>query len=344
MKIALYLAGMALCLALAMPAFGEPVELTDNLGRTVTIDQPCHKIVFLVENALNTYYSVGDPQSVLAVGNNIFKSELKMPFFEAVDPDFGQKGKIGFESGLVNLEALAAEDPDLVVLWATSPEAENLKAINDTLGIPVYAVFVTSIDDMYKQVEDMGIISGRVERASDVEAIMKGYMEEVTSVTDGIPDEERPKVYWMWTDVLGTTGRNSGFNDIIYQAGGINVMNYWDNDASYEEHPPVPLETLISLNPDVIYMWYNENLDPEDVINGTDFAGWKDINAVKAGRVYEIENPFLFDAFSPRMPMALMHLAKNIQPELFADLSIDDKLDGFFVEMYSVHYPEYEHT
>ena len=89
-------------------------------------------------------------------------------------------------------------------------------------------------------------------------------------------------------------------------------------------------------------MWYNKRTwTPRTSSAGREFAGWKDINAVKNGRVYEIENPFLFDAFSPRMPMALMHLARNIQPELFADMSIDERLDGFFGEMYSVHYPGY---
>ena len=341
MKISRYMARIALCLLLAIPAQGAPVELEDDLGRTVIIDQPCQKVVFLVENALNTYYSIADPETVLAIGDNIWKRELKEDFFRAVDPKFDEKVRIGFEAGLVSLETLAAEGPDLVVLWATSPEDENLKAITETLGIPVYAVFITSIEDMYKQVREMGTISGRADRAAEVEAIMKSYVAEVTSATEGIPDEDRPKVYWMWSDVLGTAGRESGFDDLIYQAGGINVMNFWENDASRMEHPTVPLETLISLNPDVIYMWYNEKLDPEDVISGTEFTGWKDINAVKNGRVYEIENPFLFDAFSPRMPMALMHLARNIQPELFADMSIDERLDGFFGEMYSVHYPGY---
>jgi len=341
LTISRYIAIIALCLYLAIPALGAPMEVEDNLGRTVTIDQPCQKIVFLVENALNTYYSIGDPETVLAIGDNIWKRELKEDFFKAVDPKFDDKVRIGFDAGLVSLETLAAEDPDLVVLWATSPEDENLNAITETLRIPVYAVFITSSGDMYKQVRDMGTISGKTDRASEVEAIMISYVEEVTSATEGIPDEDRPKVYWMWSDVLGTAGRESGFDDLIYQAGGINVMNYWDNDASYVEHPTVPLETLINLNPDVIYMWYNEKLDPEDIIRGTEFAGWRDINAVKTGRVYEIENPFLFDAFSPRMPMALMHLAKNIQPELFADMSIDERMDGFFGEMYSVHYPGY---
>ena len=206
MKISRYMARIALCLLLAIPALGAPVELEDDLGRTVIIDQPCQKVVFLVENALNTYYSIADPETVLAIGDNIWKRELKEDFFRAVDPKFDDKVRIGFDSGLVSLETLAAEGPDLVVLWATSPEDENLKAITETLGIPVYAVFITSIEDMYKQVREMGTISGRADRAAEVEAIMKSYVEEVTSATEGISDEDRPKVYWMWSASWGPPG------------------------------------------------------------------------------------------------------------------------------------------
>jgi iron complex transport system substrate-binding protein len=319
----------------------ETIEITDDIGRIIEVLQPCDRIVFLVENALNTYYAMGNPESVAAVGGNIWKPELKEDFFRAVDPDYDQKPKVGFEANMVNLESLAKESPELVVLWATNAEDPNLKAVNETLNVPVYAVFIDSLDDMFKQVEVMGQISGRPERASEVSRIMRSKMEVVTNATRDIPDNQRPKVYWMWSDVLGTAGVKSGMNDLIYEAGGINVMNYWSNESKALEHPKLNLEALIALNPDVIYMWYNEQLDPEDISSSPEFAGWKDISAVKNGRVYEIENPFLFDAFSPRLPLTLMHVAKDVQPDLFKDLNLTEEMDGFFVQMYGVHYPGY---
>jgi len=95
----------------------------------------------------------------------------------------------------------------------------------------------------------------------------------------------------------------------------------------------------VQLNPDVIYMWYNTNLDPEDVISGKDFEGWKEINAVKNGRVFEVQNPLIFDFHTPRYPLALMIMAKEINPDKFQDLDLDAEIDGMFVDLYSVHYP-----
>ena len=185
----------------------------------------------------------------------------------------------------------------------------------------------------------MGVISGNKEKADEVKGIMQSYVEKTTNVTDKIAESDKPKVFWMWTDVYGTAGVKSGMNGLIEEAGGVNVMSLADKDAQEMEHPVVNQETLIKLNPDVIYMWYNELLDPEDILTGSDFAGWKDINAVKNKRVYEIENPYMFDAFSPRMPLALLHVAKDLHPDKFPGLDMNQTVDQYNVDIWGVHYP-----
>ncbi|MFH0966599.1 MAG: hypothetical protein V1862_02800 [Methanobacteriota archaeon] len=92
--------------------------------------------------------------------------------------------------------------------------------------------------------------------------------------------------------------------------------------------------------PDVIYMWYNEKIDPSDVMNGEgDFAGWKNLNAVKNERIYEVSDPFAFDSFSPQQPLALMAIAKDLHPDLFKEVNLEDLTDSFFVKIFGVHYP-----
>jgi iron complex transport system substrate-binding protein len=240
-----------------------------------------------------------------------------------------------------SMEALAQADPDLVILWSTDVDDERTVAIEENLGVPTFGVFIDDLNDTLAQAEVFSRIIGKEERGQEVQDDMSRYISKVTDVTAPIPDEERPKVYWMWTDVLGTAGTESTANDLIYLAGGINLMQVWDDEAASMEHPKLNLETLVELNPDVIYMWYNPSLDPEDVLTGSEFEGWKDISAVKNERVYEITDPFVFDFHSPRLPLALMLLAKDIQPEKFQDLDLDQEIDDLFVDIYSVHYPGY---
>lgn len=335
------LLAIAFCLMLAGLSVSakETVTIRDDLGRDVTISSPSERVVFTMENALKTYYAVGDAKNVAALKDDKWMRKLTEDVFPVVDPEFEKKITVNITGDQLNLESLAMVNPDLVVLWASSPEDPNLLAINDTLNVPAFAIYVTSLKDVFRQVDTMGMISGNKERASAVKKIMESYVMKSTNVTDKLAESDKPKVFWMWTDVYGTAGVKSGMNDLIEKAGGINVMALAEKDAQEMEHPVVTQETLIKLNPDVIYMWYNENLDPKDIINGEDFKGWKDINAVKNNRVYEIGNPFIFDAFSPRMPLALLHVAKDLHPDRFQTLDMNQTVDQYNVDMWAVHYP-----
>ena len=340
-KLDYCLLAFAICIMLAVQSVSakETITIKDDLGRDVTISSPSERVVFTMENALKTYYAVGDAKNVAALKDDKWMRLLTEDVFPVVDPDFEKKIVVNITGDQINLESLAKVNPDLVVLWASSPDDPNLVAINDTLKVPTFAIYVTSLDDVFSQVDTMGMISGNKERAAEVKDIMQNYVEKTTDVTDKLAESNKPKVFWMWTDVYGTAGVKSGMNDLIEEAGGVNVMTLAEKDAQEMEHPVVTQETLIKLNPDVIYMWYNEKLDPKDILNGDEFKGWKDINAVKNKRVYEIGNPFIFDAFSPRMPLALLHVAKDLHPDKFLGLDMNQTVDQYNVDMWGVHYP-----
>lgn len=339
-KTAYSLLALILCaMMLDLSVSAQETVIKDDLGRNVTISSPSQRVVFTMENALKTYYAVGDPKYVVALKDDKWMRKLTEDIFPVVDPQFESKIVVNITGDQLSLESLARVNPDLVVLWASSPDDPNIKAINETLKVPTFAIYVTSLDDVFRQVDTMGLISGNKERAEKVKEIMESYKEKTTNVTDQIAEKDRPKVFWMWTDVYGTAGVKSGIDDLIELAGGINVMTLADKDAQEMEHPVITQETLIKLNPDVIYMWYNENLDPEDITGGEDFKGWKDISAVKNNRVYEIENPYLFDAFSPRMPLALLHVAMDLHPDKFQGLDVNQTVDQYNVDMWGVHYP-----
>jgi len=330
---------LAFSAALAEDDHGnKTVMITDDRGRNIEIPYPCERIVFLVENAMNTMYAVGGGNYISGIGD-IWMPEQREPLFRAIDPNFDEKVRISKEGSAVNLETLAGADPQLVVLWSVDWDDDVTRSIEDNLKVPTYGVFIDSTSDLHRQAEVFGRIIGNESRAEDVKEIMIAFEKKVTNVISSMPESEKPKVYWMWGDILGTAGLNSTANELIEKAGGLNVMQFWDNETRSMEHPTLNLESLVELNPDVIYMWYNLNIDPEDVISGKDFEGWKDINAVKNGRVFEVQNPLIFDFHTPRYPLALMIMAKDINPDRFQDLNLDAEIDSMFVDLYSVHYP-----
>lgn len=320
---------------------GLTITILDDRGQYITIPYPVNNVVFLVENAMNSMYAVGGANKISGIGS-IWKPEKKDPFFRAIDPAFDKKTTINSANGEVDLKALAKANPNLVVLWSADWNDDTTTIIKETLKVPVYQVYYTKLSDVSRANSVYAKIIGDENRGAEVSDIMGEYTRKVTDITSSIQDDKRPTVYWMWNDNLGTAGLNSANNDLIRLAGGKNVLEYADFEGKMLEHPIITLSILQKLNPDVIYMWYNEQIDPTDVMSGVgDFAGWKNLNAVKNGRVYEVSDPFVYDSFSPQQPLAIMAIAKNLQPELFKDINMDQLIDSFFVKMYGVHYPGY---
>lgn len=326
----------------ATPGAGEQKTMTivDDRGKTLTIPNPCTRVVFLVENAMNTMYAAGGADNIAGIGS-IWMETLKAPFFKAIDPDFATTLRVTSKNGQVNLEELAATKPDLVVLWSSDWSDANTRAIEETLKVPVYGVFIDSLNDLYKQHSDFAKIIGKDSNGKAVSDKMNATMKKVTDVTASIPDSEKPTVYWMWGDVYGCAGLNSTANDLIARSGGVNVISKWDNQSKYLEHPVLSMEAIAALDPDVIYMWYNEKLDPKDIMTGEDFKNWRNLKAVKNGRVYEIDNPFVYDFHSSRLPLAMLKIAKDVNPGKFSNINMDNEIDSYFTSVYGVHYPGY---
>lgn len=323
---------------------GQTITIVDDRGQYLTIPYPVNHVVFLVENAMNSMYAVGGAEKISGIGS-IWMSEKKEPFFQSIDPGYNDKPKIDTNGGTVDLEALKKSDPDLVVLWSADWNDEATKTIKEALNVPVYDVYYTKLSDVSRANNIYAKIIGNEAREAEVSAIMGEYTRMVTDKTGGISDENRPRVYWMWNDIYGTAGLNSATNDLIRLAGGKNVLEEANLEGKMQEHPIVSLDLLMKLNPDVIYMWYNENVDPEDILSGKgDFADWKNLKAVKTGKVFEVSDPFIYDSFSPQQPLALMAIAKDLHPELFETVHLDQIIDSFFVKMYKVHYPGFSHT
>jgi iron complex transport system substrate-binding protein len=322
------------------------VSLTDFRGQTMEVPVGTRNVVFLVENAMNTFYAVGGADHISGIGD-IWQPSFKDAFFNAVDPDYATTPRVATKDGAVDLESLAAADPDLVVLWSADIDDKDTAAIEGSLGVPVYGVFLDSFDDLTKLTEDMAAILGDPARAAAVNAQIATEMARITAISSSIPAEQRPSVYWMWSDVFGTAGTQSTANELIEAAGGVNVLSQWDDATAATEHPVLSMETIAQLDPDVIYLWFNPEIDPQDILDGKqvagyDFGPWASLTAVREGRVFELDDPFLYDFMTGRQPIATLKIAKDINPDAFADVDLVSEYDAFFRQMYGVTYPDYQ--
>jgi iron complex transport system substrate-binding protein len=163
-------------------ATAETVTLTDFRGKTMDVPVGTDRVVFLVENAMNTFYAVGGADHISAIGD-IWQPTFKEAFFSAVDADYATMPRVATKDGAVDLESLAAADPDLVVLWSADIDDRDTAAIEGSLGVPVYGVFLDSFDDLTKLTADMAAIVGDPGRGEEVIAQIASTMEDISAVS-----------------------------------------------------------------------------------------------------------------------------------------------------------------
>ena len=132
---------------------------------------------------------------------------------------------------------------------------------------------------------------------------MKSSIKEVT---DAVKDLDEPTVF----DVVGygeygdfSAPENTFAGEIIKLAGGDNIVPAQDN-WSYS------LEALLEADPEIIIIG-------NGMKDGFETAeGYKELTAVKEGKVYEIDNN-LIDRQGYRNAEGVMTLAKIFHPEAF---------------------------
>jgi iron complex transport system substrate-binding protein len=290
-----------------------PLAVTDFRGKTLYFREPAKRIVCLIESALSGIYMLGEERRVVGISRNVYTGNV-FPHYAALDPRIRDKklpapGNWDF----LNLESVVALKPDLVVIW--SQQTEAIASLEDK-GIPVFGVFIQRKEDVYREIEALGKLTGSGKRAEALIRYTKGELARFAGRTASIPPEKRPGVYFMWAQGnLETSCGESTVNDLIQLAGGRNVCAALPN-----EHLVVNLERVLSWDPELIIMWYNEKKEPADILQDPQ---WKRIRAVREKRVHEFPEVFWCDLWTLKFVGAVKLAAKWTHPELFRDVELE---------------------
>jgi iron complex transport system substrate-binding protein len=277
----------------------EPITLTDDLGREVTLEGTPGRIVSLAPAVTEDLYAIGAGE--LLVGRTDFDN------YPPQAEDLPSVG--GFAAEDISVETIVALEPDLVLGGATSHEvlAEQLGAS----GIPLFVFDPVSIDDVYANLETMGRITGHQTDAQAVIQEMQARIQAVQDAVADVPDAERPAVFYeVWDEPLMTAGPNTFVSQMVELAGGVNIFT----DAA-EDYPIISQEVILERAPDVILgpTTHGETFGAEVVAAR---PGWDSLPAVQAGRVYVIDGDTVSRP-GPRIAEAVELIAAALYPDRF---------------------------
>ncbi len=161
----------------------------------------------------------------------------------------------------------------------------------------MYISDATSIEDVKKEVLDMGKLTNHLEQAKAVVFDMDTRLNKIeTLIKKNSSSKELPKVYWeIWNEPMMSVGKNSFINDIIKKAGGQNIFE--QEETSY---PIVSAEAVIFARPD--YIFYTTE-------NSEKTAFWNMDNALQNCKVIFMGEDERFVRSCPRCVEAVEILA-----------------------------------
>ncbi len=274
-----------------------PITVSDDTGRSLTIDKKPEKIVSLAPSNTEILYALGLGGKV--VGNTEYCDYPE----EAKDVE-----KVGGFSD-PNIEKIVSLEPDLVL--GTTMHEKHV-ADMEKLGLKVVLINATNIDGVMKDVELVGQITGQTQEAETVVSDMQEKVSGVQTALKDLADDKKVKVFYlMWDDPITTVGSNTLISDVLITAGGVNVAA----DAE-QDYPNYSLEVLVTKNPDAIVytkMGSGTGLNPDTIKSK---SGWEAISAVKNDRIYSIDDN-LMSRPGPRIVDGLIETAKVLYPGRF---------------------------
>lgn len=210
--------------------------------------------------------------------------------------------------------------PDMELLLSLKPTEimsvttleYDLKELFADRGIEMTYVNLESIDAMHREIISIG---QRYDRMAQAEAIVANFEEKVAQIEQKTAGKESPTVLIL----LGIPGsylvatEHSYIGDLVKRSGGTNVITGEKVEfiASNTEHlqqanPDIILRAAHGM-PDEVVKMFDEEFRTNDI--------WKHFDAVKNGRVYDLEETLFGTTGNLAAAEALDVLYQLLYPE-----------------------------
>lgn len=280
---------LLLSLCIAATAARAEVSVRDDIGNTVRLAQPAKRIVSLAPHMTETLFAAG--AGALIVGTVDYSDY----------PEAAKKiPRVGGYSRL-DLEAIAAMKPDLIVGWQSGNAAAHLEKLKG-LGYTMYVSQPNRIEDVASEIERLGTLAGTGAVAN---AEAKRLRERLAALRAQYGGKTPVRTFYqIWKQPLMTVGKNQIISDAIRLCSGENVFGKLDQMA-----PTVTVEAVIAANPEAIIASGMGDSRPEWL---DDWKKWTSIEAVKRDNLFFVQ-PELIQRHTPRLLEGTERLCQHLE-------------------------------
>ncbi len=262
---------------LCSPSSEAKLEIVDDTGRRLALPAPAQRIVSLAPHVTELLFAAGVGDRIVGV---VAYSDF--PPAALVLPQVG-----GYSN--VDLEAVVALKPDLVVGWSSGNRKANLGRL-EALGIPVYLNEPRSLEDVARSLEVFGRLGGNEQAGR---AAAEAFRERQAALAARY--EARPAVrtfYQIWDRPLMTINGEHLISDVLRLCGGENVFAGLAQLA-----PKIGVESVLAANPEAVIASGMGEARPEWL---DQWRRWPGLAAAAAGNLFFVP-PELIQRHTPRI-------------------------------------------
>lgn len=247
-------------------AAAYPVTVGD-----LTLDKRPEKIVSLSATATEMLFAIGAGAQVTAVDDQ-----------STYPADAPKTNLSGFKP---NAEAIAAKDPDLVLL---ANDIDKIVSQLDKLKIPVMLVpAAADLDGTYREIGELGTLTGHRDEA---EALSTRMRADIDKIVKDVPARNAPLSYYYELDPTLYTVTSKTFVGSIFSLFGMtNVADAADPDGAKGGYPQLSQESLVKADPDTIFL-ADTKCCQQSVQTVSGRKGWSTVTAVKTGQIYALDD------------------------------------------------------
>jgi len=229
--------GFWLMLVAAVLLRADPVHVVDALGRGVVLAAPPRRIVTIFSSNTELVAALGLTDRI--VGIDAF---TRYPPEAATKPVVG--GRLGF-----SVEAIAAQNPDLVVLTPARQAVHQILDALERIGVPALVLTSRTVAEVVENLRLLARATGVPEHGEALAAGLDARLAAVGQRLAGLPCRRVVMVTGrLGNGLLLAARRDTYTGDAILRAGGCFAL------AGNGSVPQVSPEAVFAADPDVLLL------------------------------------------------------------------------------------------
>jgi iron complex transport system substrate-binding protein len=240
---------------LAHPISASEIQrcAVDDTGKKLCIAAPAQRVITLSPGATELMFAAGAGDKVMAVVNysDYPPAALELPL-------------IGSHTR-VDMEALMALNPDLVVTWVTGNPPAQVELLQE-LGVSTFAIEPRTFAGVSSVIERLATLAGTEPEGFDEAERFRIGIAALTQQYAGV--EPIPVFYQVWEKPLMTVNNEHLIGKVLKLCGGVNVFGDMQRLI-----PRISTEVVLQADPDAILTGSVDGVSDDQLDEWKKYAG-----------------------------------------------------------------------